>query len=858
MESARFRFRDHLENGDRLEMDTSSEMSSVSSDADEDSEPESMTAKGIKRLCAELVELKSASDEEFYKNIYADYPVFLSIFEEAQVMESELRLLKSHILVEKQLVESLAGEIHLKLLSEENIDSIIEATFGDEESFISKLESHTDDLVEVLDTLLSEQRLDEALAVLEMEETAAQRIISEQEQDTDVLAFYNSLVSARKAMLVKKFTVLAENPRVNEPELLSALNGLCRLGESQLATQLLLRHYHSRMAKGIQRLQSSKSLPNDLYVKELSKFVFSVICQAAKCFTALYGEINPYALDLIEWAHEETGVFADSFNVYVKSVSETGGGLYMATESVDVAMIFCSLLESQRIVLRPCMMKHIRPTLKEVLEAQMRHFKRVIGIFTSCDTWALSRYLVSGILSDGFPHDGTWVDLEYCLLTNSGRKFITLLQAVIKDVYPLFALEMDSFIIEGLRNLFMEYISILEGAMTSRSDFPEGGGTTNNVAESILQQVSILLNISAVRHIFSSFLITVIHNTCPVNVKKATSYAVDCQQKQLDECILRVKETSDHLRSQFYQRVIERPVSVENSGIHIAESSIDEASGFTVDYDSPSLKFQVLFLELRKLEDFSEENAIEDSWLMDLLRDLIEAVFVSMSAAKDTWMAMGEDAEPKDVDNYKQLILDIQFLVEIARFEGCLSDDLLITAATLMSQLESKALSAGLDPERELSSGQWAARAGKSATKAIQMLLEIHLANTALDETGISSPPEEPYAGSLSGGSYVEDGMSILSEKFDKLEDTLEVGIHQEVFIMDEKQSLTGQSSIVGKSPDYSHRYHSQNGNSLSAHETSEDEDTGVSTLDETKTPTDISESSDELETNMTPNQKKA
>ncbi|CAM8927516.1 unnamed protein product [Rhodiola kirilowii] len=790
MESARFRFRDHVENGEQFESETSSDMSSVVSDGGEDSEPESMTGKGIKRLCAELLELKSASDEEFHKNVYADYSAFLRIFEEARGMESELTQLRNNLVAEKRLVENLADGVYLKVLSEETIEGIIEAEFDEGQSLVSKLEAHTDDVLEILDTLLSEQRLEEALAVLEMEEVAVHKIQSKDEPDMDVLAFYNYSVSGRKGMLAKKFSVLAENPRVNGPELQRALTGLCRLGERQLATQLLLRHYHLRMTKGIHRLQSLKSHLNDLYVKELSKSVFSIISQAAKCFIAVHGESSRYPSELIEWAHEETAVFAACFNIYVESISETGGGLSIATESVHVAMIFCSLLESQRLVLQPCMMKHIRPALEKVLKAQIRHFKRVIGIFTSCDTWDLSRYLISGILKEGFPLASTGEELEYCLLTSSGRKLITLLQAVIEEGYPLFTLEMGSFIIEGLMNLIVEYISILKGALTMRSstDVLDSGGSIDNIPESVLQQVSILLNISAVQHFFSSFLASLIHNTGSSNVKTATSYTVDCQEQQLDEYIVRVKETSGRLRCQFYQRFIDLPMSAENNRLIITGSSIDEAYMATVNHYLPTLKFQFLFLELRKLEDFSEENAIEDGWLMELLADLIEAVFVSMSDDKDRWMAVREDAELQDVGNYKQLVLDIQFMVEIARFEGCLSDDLLIASSTLVSQLEA----AGMGPDRELSNCQWAAWARNSATKSIQMLLEIHMAKSASDEHEMPSPEE-----SQNEGSCLDDDMSSLSEKSDELEENLEMGVEQEVVISPRQLSLTRPSIMV-------------------------------------------------------------
>lgn len=46
---------------------------------------------------------------------------------------------------------------------------------------------------------------------------------------------------------------------------------------------------------------------------------------------------------------------------------------------------------------------------------------------------------------------------------------------------------------------------------------------------------------------------------------------------------------------------------------------------------------QVLFLELRKLENLSEDSVFEVEWLIELIGDLIEAVFVWISNNKEFW-----------------------------------------------------------------------------------------------------------------------------------------------------------------------------------------------------------------------------
>ncbi|KAJ6329737.1 hypothetical protein OIU77_011245 [Salix suchowensis] len=110
---------------------------------------------------------------------------------------------------------------------------------------------------------------------------------------SDALMLYKSAISDMKAMLKLESTLVAENSRISAPELQKALVGICRLGESHLATQ------------------------------ELSRFVFSMISQAARSFMKLYGETSPFASEFIQWVYEEIEVVVVSCARYVISVSET-------------------------------------------------------------------------------------------------------------------------------------------------------------------------------------------------------------------------------------------------------------------------------------------------------------------------------------------------------------------------------------------------------------------------------------------------------------------------------------------------------------------------------------------------------
>ncbi|KAJ6724030.1 EXOCYST COMPLEX COMPONENT 8 [Salix koriyanagi] len=212
--ATRFQFR---------ESENSNDSDSSSSDnGDHDSNLHSMTGKGIKLLCAELLEIKALSDDDFLRNIFSNYSSFLGVFEEVKDKK---------------------------------------------------------------------KRIDEAIAILEMEEENFKRLMVELgDIPSDVLMLYKSAISDMKAMLTLESTLVAENSRISAPELQKALVGICRLGESHLATQFA----------------------------EVLSFAYS-----ARSFMKLYGETSPFASEFIQWVYEEIEVFAVSCARYVISVSET-------------------------------------------------------------------------------------------------------------------------------------------------------------------------------------------------------------------------------------------------------------------------------------------------------------------------------------------------------------------------------------------------------------------------------------------------------------------------------------------------------------------------------------------------------
>lgn len=123
------------------------------------------------------------------------------ILEEVQGVENELMKLKNHVLNQKTHAKELIDGLYLKVLSEETIESIIEDSVFIDPPQPSELEAHIDDVSETLHLLISENRIDEALVIIEMEDENIKRVQFEGNAPSDLLMPYNSSICEKKAML---------------------------------------------------------------------------------------------------------------------------------------------------------------------------------------------------------------------------------------------------------------------------------------------------------------------------------------------------------------------------------------------------------------------------------------------------------------------------------------------------------------------------------------------------------------------------------------------------------------------------------------------------------------------------------
>ncbi|KAK9083094.1 hypothetical protein Scep_029565 [Stephania cephalantha] len=736
--STRFRFRD----AETSSSSSSSSSASVDSPLSRfsnngDFEPQSMTAKGIKLLCSELIELKTTSNDDFHRTVYLNCPDFVRIFKELRGIEYEMKQLKLHVSNHKKLINELMDGVYMEVLSEEFVDSIFMQFEDVDQSSESIVEVQIDAIPEVLDVLLSEQRLDEALTIVEKEmRLLKKKEVREDSKPHSLTSYYTSILE-RKSRLANQYAALAEHPRVPSPEFLKALAGLCRLGDSQHAIQLLLRYYHSRLENAKHELQWREPSLDWTYIRQLAKAVFSTISQAARSFENLFGDKSPYASEFVQWACEETEAFVSCFDKYIKSL-EINVNLAPAVDAVNSALSYCSILETQWIVLKPYLIKLLCPCMEEVLEMYICHYKKIIGVFAASDAWILDKYLISEILMEVATPAVISKEVEFCFLTTSGRKFITTLQVAMKESFPLVFLQIDTAIFNGLMDLFSEYINILDKAISGKADVSETGGSIIIQARTMKQQLSVLANASAVVDIFSSATRNILKGTKQFGGEIVKDHLASSLEKKLVNWIFFIQEAANRPKASFCQQFISR--------VTIPEIELKLKPEFYINYQSsdvfhdlmPSVAFEMLFQELRNVDKLGKEVYNGANWLLEeLLTELMANIFLWLSSNEDFWKVIEENSTLQHSDGFWKIsliilgdlnrhnvlaffALDVQFLVELSRFGGYFCDNLGNATSALISRMESAFIDGGVDLCRnEVDYG----RIIDAATKSILKLL---------------------------------------------------------------------------------------------------------------------------------------
>lgn len=261
-------------------------------------------------------------------------------------------------------------------------------TFEDREP--SDLENWLAEFPDLLDVLLAERRVDEALAALEEGEHVASEAKQLKMLDPALLLSLQNAITERRQKLADQLAEAACQPSTRGGELRSSISALKKLGDGPRAHSLLLNAHYQRYQYNMQSLRPSSTSYGGAYTAALSQLVFSAIAQAATDSAAIFENEPDYTSELVMWAIKQTEAFALLIKRHALASSAAAGGLRAAAECVQIALGHCSLLEARGLALCPVLLKLFRPSVEQALEANLKRIEESTAALAAADDWVLT------------------------------------------------------------------------------------------------------------------------------------------------------------------------------------------------------------------------------------------------------------------------------------------------------------------------------------------------------------------------------------------------------------------------------------------------------------------------------------
>ncbi|CAL8137915.1 unnamed protein product [Prunus armeniaca] len=459
----------------------------------------SLNEKEIRQLCSYLLDLKRASAEEMRRSVYANYTAFIRTSKEISDLEGELSSIRNLLSTQAALIHGLAEGVNIGSLSVSE-GSTANGVLISEDKEPSDLEKWLVEFPDLLDVLLAERRVDEALDALDEGERVAAEAKQLKLLDPALLMSLQNSIVERRQRLADQLAEAACQPSTRGGELRAAISALKRLGDGPRAHSLLLNAHFQRYQYNMQSLRPSSTSYGGAYTAALSQMVFSAIAQAASDSSAIFGKETDYTSELVMWAIKQTEAFALLIKRHALASSAAAGGLRAAAECVQIALGHCSLLEARGLALCPVLLKLFRPSVEQALEANLKRIEESTAALAAADDWVLT-YAPTATRQPGRPSSTSLNTTAFQhKLTSSAHRFNLMVQDFFEDVGPLLSMQLGGQTLEGLLQVFNSYVNMLikalPGSMEEEANFEGSGNKIVRIAENEAQQIALLANAS--------------------------------------------------------------------------------------------------------------------------------------------------------------------------------------------------------------------------------------------------------------------------------------------------------------------------------------------------------------------------
>ncbi|MBA0840087.1 hypothetical protein Goarm_002690 [Gossypium armourianum] len=705
----------------------------------------SLDDKEIRQLCSYLLDLKRASAEEMRKSVYANYPAFIRTSKEISDLEGELSSIRNLLSTQATLIHSLAEGVHIDLSSPKaSEDPTANGFLNIEDSEPSDLEKWSVQFPDLLDVLLAEKRVDEALAALDEGQRAVAEGKEKNSLSSEALASLETAIIERKQKLADQLAEAACQPSTHGAELRAAILALKKLGDGPRAHTLLLNAHFQRYQYNMLSLHPSSTSYGGAYTAALSQLVFSAIAQAASDSMRIFGEEPAYTSELVMWATKQTEAFALLVKRHALASSAAAGGLRAAAECVQIALGHCSLLEARGLALCPVLLKLFRPSVEQALNANLKRIEESTAALAAADDWVLT-YPPGGTRQSGWPSSASLgnTTIFQHKLTSSAHRFNSMVQDFFEDVGPLLSMELGGQTLEGLFRVFDSYVNMLikalPGLMDEETNFEDTGNKIVRMAETEAQQIALLANASLLA---DELLPRAAMKLSP----NLASYKDDQCRRTSDrqnrhpeqrEWKRRLVSSVERLKNKFCQQHALDLIFTEEGDSHFTaemyinmDSTTDEVEWF------PSLIFQELYAKLNRMASLAADMFVgRERFATSLLMRLTESVIICLSEDQSFWDDIEEGPRPLGplglqqacilgiilllflniysiVKNrtffvHVQLYLDINFVIGFASQGRYLSRNLHRVVKEIITKAMAAFAATGMDPNSVLPNDDW-------------------------------------------------------------------------------------------------------------------------------------------------------
>ncbi|KAL9351225.1 hypothetical protein Peur_053905 [Populus x canadensis] len=679
----------------------------------------SLNEKEIRLLCSYLLDLKRTSAEEMRKSVYANYAAFIRTSKEISDLEGELSSIRNLLSTQATLIHGLAEGVNIDSLSLKASEGsmVNELLSNVEDREPSDLEKWSVEFPDMLDVLLAERRVDEALAALDEGERVAAEAKETESLSPGILRSLEMAITERRQKLADQLAEAACQPSTRSSELRAAISALKKLGDGARAHSLLLNAHLQRYQYNMQSLRPSSTSYGGAYTAALSQIVFSAIAQAASDSLAIFGKEREYRSELVMWATKQTEAFAVLVQRHALASSAAAGGLRAAAECVQIALGHCSLLEARGLALCPVLIKLFRPSVEQALNANIKRIEESTAALAAADDWVLT-YPPTSTRQSGrssVTSLGNAAVFQH-KLTSSAHRFNLMVQDFFEDVGPLLSMQLGGQTLEGLFQVFNSYVNMLikalPGSMEEEANFEGSGNKIVRMAETEAQQIALLANASLLA---DELLPRAAMKLAPLN---QTNHKDDPRRRPLDrqnrhpeqrEWRKRLVNSVDRLKDTFCRQHALDLIFTEDGDSHLSAEMYINMVGNADEVDwFPSPIYQELFVKLNGMAAIAAEMFVgRERFATLLLMRLTETVILWLSEDQSFWDDIEEGPRPLGPLGLHQFYLDMKFVMCFASQGRYLSRNLHRVVNEIISKAVAVLSATGMDPDRVLPEDEW-------------------------------------------------------------------------------------------------------------------------------------------------------